>query len=58
MRFHSYLSSKTNNVPTGILNLTTDVQNCRVNLNCRLKFKKYVVTRDRLTVMEHLCLFA
>ena len=58
MSFHSYLSSKTNNVPTGILNLTTDVQNCHVNLNSHLKFQKYVVTRDRLTVMEYLCLFA
>ena len=37
---------KTNDVPTGFLNLATDVQNCHVNLNSRFKFQNYAVTRD------------
>ena len=37
---------KMNDVPTAILNLATNVQDCHVNLNTRFKFQKYTVTRD------------
>ena len=37
---------KTNDVPTGILNLTTKVQNCDVNLKTHLKFQNYTVACD------------